>query len=249
MKQIFQPEWRTQNRLKRKFYARYMVWLERFGYLVVIAVIGAFLFAFNYPVDDTISADGVKLAAAATPVDAKDHTLIVRRLKNDFDDVKAGDPVLEVVEGDQAIQSYQRWQKIDSLRSDLGATADLTSLARRYPRPSTKTILAPTAGTFRCDPKTDDVAQGTEVCHVSDYSTVQLHATLTGDSVAKAAVGQWAKISNIDVESDSGTVLRATASQGPLLSHQVLGPEIRKDVAARLAGHAVQFRDDLPLKI
>ncbi|HWD39073.1 MAG TPA: hypothetical protein VG944_09520, partial [Fimbriimonas sp.] len=46
-----------------------------------------------------------------------------------------------------------------------------------------------------------------------------------------------------------GTVLRATASQGPLLSHQVLGPEIRKDVAARLAGHAVQFRDDLPLKI
>ncbi len=84
MNSVFQPEWRTQARWKRRFYAKYMTWLERGGYLVVLVVFAAFIFAFNYRVDDVIKADAVPLtfktwSVAAPPDDQRaDYQLVAR---------------------------------------------------------------------------------------------------------------------------------------------------------------------------
>jgi hypothetical protein len=74
MKRIYPPEWRSANPWKRRFYSRYMRWLERFGYVVVGAVVLAFVYAFTYRVDDVISADGVEI---------KDGMVIEATLKGD----------------------------------------------------------------------------------------------------------------------------------------------------------------------
>lgn len=56
---IFQPEWRTQNRRKRRFYARYMGWLEKTGFVVVGLLVAAFASSFFYSVDEWVTAEDV----------------------------------------------------------------------------------------------------------------------------------------------------------------------------------------------
>ena len=62
MKTVFPLEWRTQTPWKRRFYAHYMKWLERAGYVLVAGVFAAFVAAFNVKVEDVVSADGVTRA-------------------------------------------------------------------------------------------------------------------------------------------------------------------------------------------
>jgi hypothetical protein len=249
MKAVFQPEWRTQNRLKRRFYAKYIAWLEWIGYLVVIAVVAAFLFAFNYRVDDLVTADAVKLTPFSTPVKSTDTTQVVRAFRHDFDEVRVGEPLVEVVEGAAAIQAYGRWEKVDGLKVEVGNSPELVTLEAKYPKPATRIIKADRDGTFRLDPKTTIVDPKTEICRVVDYSDIRLSASLTGDTIPKAAVGQMARLSNLDLGSSTGTLVRAKAPQGTLLSNQILSPEVKEQLAGQLKGMAVKFRDDLPLAI
>ena len=37
---VFERTWRSESRWKRRFYARYMTWLERIGYAVVLLLLG-----------------------------------------------------------------------------------------------------------------------------------------------------------------------------------------------------------------
>ncbi len=249
MRQVFQPEWRTQNRLKRRFYSKYITWLERIGYLVVAGVVAAFLFAFNYRVDDLVTAEAVKLAPFASPIKATGPTQIVRVIHQDFDEVKAGEPVLEIVEGDLAIEAYGKWQKVDSLKLDAGASPEFAKLALRFPKPSTRILMAPAAGTFRFDAKQTLLDADAEICRVVDYTDIRLSASLAGDSISKAMVGQWAKISNLDLGASTGTLFRANSPSGSILSSQILSDSMKKDLAGRLKGMAVRFRDDVPLSI
>ncbi len=76
MKKQFPREWRTQNLAKRRFYAKYMTWLEHLGFGVVAVVVGAFIFAFFYQIDDVVTAEGVEIKPASTMVE-------VSRLIND----------------------------------------------------------------------------------------------------------------------------------------------------------------------
>lgn len=249
MRQVFQPEWRTQNRLKRRFYARYMAWLERIGYVVVLGVVAAFLFAFNYRVDDLISADAVKLQPNSTGIKATSSTLVVRAYKHDFDDVKAGEALLEVVEGDEAIKQYGQWERVDALRRESGPSAALDSLAALHPKPATRMVSAPVGGTFRYDEKATSFDADSELCRVADYRDIRLSASLSGDTVGKASVGQFARITNLDLGSTTGTLVRANTADGTILTTQIIGDRLKAELAKRLKGSAVQFRDDVPLSI
>lgn len=249
MKQVFPSEWRTQNRFKRRIYSKYMGWMEKVGYLVVLAVLGAFVFAFNYRVDDVVKADGVKIEPAAKHITADDKTLVAKVLAEDFAEVRKGQAILEVVRGDTAIQQYRRWASIDTLRGEVGLTPEVQRLTAQHPKPATQMISAPADGVFRIDYKAEEAEAGTTLARVVDYNDLRLIASLEGQTVPKAAVGQTARITALNLGSPDKTLFRGSSSQGPALSGRLIGGEARKILEDGLRGASVQLRDDTPLGI
>lgn len=90
MNRTLPQDWRTQNRALRRVYAKYMTWLERLGYFVVVLVIGGFVYAFNYSVDETVSADKVKLELASRPIKMEEAVSVAKMLVPTRAEVKAG---------------------------------------------------------------------------------------------------------------------------------------------------------------
>lgn len=249
MKQIFRPEWRTQNRLKRRIYSKYMGWLEKFGYLVVLCVLGAFVFAFNYRVDDVVKADNVKLEPASTAIKFDEPVLVAKVLVEDFAEVKEGQGLLEVVKGTVAIQQYRRWAKLDALRSEIGASSELNQLETQYAKPQTETIPAPIAGTFRLDFKESEAESDTTLARVVDYDDLRLVASLDGQTVPQAAIGQFARVTAINMGSADKTIFRGSSQTGPTLSGSIVGAGAKTILEEGLKDASIQLRDDVPLAI
>ncbi|AIE83756.1 hypothetical protein [Fimbriimonas ginsengisoli] len=247
MKQVFPPDWRTQNRLKRRFYAKYMRGLELAGYLLVFGVFAAFIYAFNYQVDDLVTADKVAIQPFAQPLSVSDSSRIVRALVEDFDEVKKGQPLVEVVVGPAAIQQYEAWQAVQDLAAKVGQTDEVKRLSSLYPRPPVQTLSAIAAGTVRIDAAnlTKTLDPKAEIARVVDYRDLRLTASLSGQTIPQAKVGQMARVSSIVIEPDGGTLFRGTDS----ISGKLLGDGLKKLLAKRLAGAEVRLRDDIPLKV
>lgn len=239
MKTHFPPEWRTQKKWKRRFYAKYMKWLEVLGYVTVAGVIGAFILAFNVRVDDVITADKVPLRAKAEVMKASAPTLIVRAMVPDFTDVQAGDPVLEIVIGENEIRRFHIWQSAQ----ELGVPSPI-------PRPSTTRLPAPAPGTFvRSSGAPDATVEPDDALgEIRDYSHLVASASLTGQGVAKAKAGGRATLKGLVVEPHHGILVRGETTSGSLVSSQLGDEALRNRVSERLKGKSFLVRDDLPLQ-
>ncbi len=247
MKQVFPSEWRTQNKFKRKVYSKYMGWLEKVGYLLVLGVLVAFVFAFTYKVEDVIKADGVVIQGKTVTISATGTSHIARLLVAPGTEVKAGQPLVELVEGEEAIRQFLKWQSVADLQTRLGNVAEVATLIGRYQRPRVKTISAEQSGTFYASSKLE-FAEGEEIGKVVDYSTLEVSASLEGQTVAKAAVGQIARITSLSMGSTSGTLFRGSGERA-LLSSRLLSEEVKSEIETGLQGSYVQLRDDVPLSV
>jgi hypothetical protein len=248
MRNVFPPEWRTQNRRRRRFYSRYMRSLERAGYALVCGVFGAFVFAFNYPVEDLVTADKVKIEPLTAPLSSKTPTLVVSLFAKDGDEVKEGQPLLEVVASEADIPRFQKWRAVHQLKDEVGETPEVVRLFARYPRPTTYPINAPMDGVFRVD-EAAVVGKSMEaeapLGRVVDYRELRLSASLAGQTVPKAAVGQPARLTSIAIDPEEGTLFRA----GGTLSGRLLGSSVKDVLSKELSGKGVRLRDDIPLKV
>ncbi len=245
MKRVFQPEWRTQSRAKRRFYARYMGWIERGGYFVVLCVIAAFIFAFNYPVEDVIKADNVAIRPLTVPLISDQPAMVARALVDDYSEVTQGQPLVEVVEGDQNIKLFQQYRIAQELqRTGVSLPANLI-----FDPPKTRTILASSAGTFRVSNSTDVIPSGETIGEVMDYGQLIAEAELEGTTVAKAAMNQKAKISGIIMGTEAGILFRGSSNEADLVSGAILGQETLNLLESELKGKSVRARDDLVLEI
>lgn len=245
MKTIFEQEWRTQSRAKRKFYAKYMGWLERGGYFVVLCVFGAFIFAFNYQVDDIVKAENVTIEAQATTVSLESDCMVIRPLVENFSSVKMGQPILVVAEGLEDITKVQQSQLAELITK---SGKPLPSALNPLP-PAGKTILSPTDGVLRITETSAVIPKGEAVATILDYDTLVLNAELEGATVGKAAVDQRARISAINM-SDGGTILfRGEAGAEDVLSDSLVGTEVQTELERQLKGAVVKVRDDIPVKV
>ena len=245
MNQVFEPDWRTQNRAKRKFYARYMTWIERGGYVVVACVFAAFIFAFNYPVEDMIKADNVAIEGESTVLKSEQEAMVVEVIVEDFAEVQPGQPLVKIIEGAEQIAAYQQSQWIAQLRS---AGREIpASLDRAIP--VGRVLVAESAGTFILAGENAEIAAGEPIGKVVDYSKLVLNAELEGNTVARADKNQTAKISAINLGSESGSLFRGGSSEGDLVSGSVLPPALKESIEAQLKGEVVKARDDVPLAI
>jgi|GEM_PF-2522153 len=244
MKKVFQPEWRTQNRRKRRFYSKYMRWLEVIGYLTVALVVGAFVLAFNYKVDDVIEAQEVKLMPLAIPHKQPVAGVVIKVLAAPWAEVKEGQPIMEVVTGEDALAAYRKWLAMDSLKGEPGTEG----LAAKIRKPETQVIRAAASGSL--DIKIGDGAfeAGADLFAILDYRSIVLEASLSGPSVAKASIGQTAQISALML-GGSPSLFRGTTADGPILSSSLISEKALDSVNQSLIGRPLNLRDDKLLKI
>lgn len=243
---IFKPEWRTQSRLKRRIYTKYMTWLERGGYLAVAILVGLFVCTFIYRVDDFVTDEAVTITPAATKLAADDASLVVKVFPADFDEVKKGEPLMEVVKGDANIRQYRLWEAFEASK----AAGDKSVVGLAVSRPAALTLVAPCDGTFR----TEAAAGATLdkdglLARVVDYRDLQASGSFKGDTVAGARVGQSAVITGISVDTGNDTIFRATSPIGSMISRSIAGDEVKTALQKSLQGTPIHVRDDLPLAI
>lgn len=248
MKKQFPREWRTQSLAKRRFYAKYMTWLEQLGFAVVALVFGAFIFAFFYQIDDVVSAERVEIKPESTSVMAEDKTLVVAVLAEPFTEVEGNTPLVEVVEGQDNIFKYESWKKAEELVEANPDNPRLRAIAFQFLKPPTKVVQAPVAGTFRLMSE-GVVDSGEELARIEDYSQIVVDATFTGDTVAKAREGQSVALSSVSLQESERQILRAETSNGSLISRKLLNDSLNESVADQLQGYSVKLTDDEPLQV
>lgn len=233
MKRVFPPEWRTQNRAKRRFYAKYMGWLEKGGFLIVAAVFVGFIYAFNYPVEDVIKADGVQISASSTAVKADDLTLVTSRYVTDFEQVKAGQKIAQILVGGAEVWKYQY-----SKTQPLGGLIKFNY--KDLKAPSNGIVKGLAAGAMA--QKDEDLFQ------ILDYSKLEVKASLEGQTVAKAKAGQKARLTSLNLPSASMTLFRASAGGEDIISGQLIGDEAKKLLSEAFKGQKLAARDEIPLE-
>ncbi|MBA4293586.1 hypothetical protein C0431_11530 [bacterium] len=217
-----------------------MKWLERLGYTVVTLVLGAFVFAFNYRVDDVISADKVAIKAASTVMTLEEPVLVVRSMVRSFDEVTVGEPVLEIIRGAEAIDRYVAGQALGRL----GAKTE-------FAMPKPEIITAGSAGVFVIDESFigQVVDQGETICEIRNYDELELTAALAGQGVAAAKAGGVAKLKNPAVSSPNSILVRGKTAGGALVSGRLFSPEQAELIGSSVKGMALGVRDDLPLEV
>lgn len=220
MKRVFPPEWRTQNKAKRRFYAKYMGWLEKGGFLVVTAVFVGFIYAFNYPVEDTIKADGVQLKPASIRVKSDASYTVVSRSVADYEEVKSGQEIGKVA-----------------------ATGDPAGIPVLN-----KTIYAPADGVVKGLAVGEEVEAGETIIEVLDYSKLEAEASLEGQTVAKAAAGQKARFTSLNIPSSSMTLFRGSAGGQDIISGQLIDDEVRNLIQESLRGAKLGARDEISME-
>lgn len=242
MKSVFPPEWRAQSRWQRRFYSRYMRTLERAGYVLVAGVFAAFILAFNYSVEDLVTADKVQIVPFSVPLNMTEPSRVTEYLAEDNAMVTKGQAVLRIVQG-SAVDRYAAWEAVEALRRLSGDTEEVRRLSIAFPKPATTLVVAPAAGVFR--KVADSAAAGEDIARIVDYSDLRLAASLAGQTVSQAAVGQPTRITSISTEPDAGVLFRGTDS----ISGSILGKDLRDAVSNGLVGRGIQVRDDTPLAV
>lgn len=224
-----------------------MGWLEKFGYLLVIILFALFAAAFRYQVDDFISAEGVQIQAQSNLIEASQPTLVVASLVEDFEEVTEGQPLLQVVEGEESIRRYRVWSTLEEAKA--AGQADLAGIS--IPKPEIKTLNAPSAGTFRLEQELGALVEEGVIAKVLDYSQLMVEANLKGTTIGSAAEGQQARLTALNMESDGNTIIRGTLLEGgaPVLTRNLAGDRVRSAIEESLSGSRVQLRDDIPLEI
>lgn len=232
MKSIFPPEWRTQSRAKRRFYAKYMGWLEKGGFLIVATIFAGFVYAFTYQVEDVVKSDGVSVAAAATEVKAVKFTFVGKKNAEDYEAVRKGQTVGRYLD---QVAEIRQWQ-LSSYQAPMASAS-----------PSWKDLIAPADGVIKWLDSEGEVKPGEPIFKVMDYSSLEVQGSLEGQTVAKAKAGQKARLTSLVIPPAASVLFRGNAEGHDLISGQLLGEEVRTMLAEALAGKKLNARDELPL--
>lgn len=214
---IFQPEWRTRSRRKRRFYSRYMGWLEKAGYVVVTLLVAGFVGSFFYEVDEWVTADDVAIEAATNVEIVSDWDgALTRVVPENGQRVEKGKPLFQ-------------------LRTAQGPV----------------TVVAERAGVFvaTAGPAPVAITKAQPLGFLRDYDRLVVRPSLTGKSVANAAVGQRAELSNVRVPGPGDTLLRLNLGNRTLVSRRLAETAVREALESTLVGRTVQAREDRPLVV
>lgn len=235
----FRADWRPKRRWVRRFFATYLKWVVRGGYAFVFLSFTALIVSFTIQIDQTVSTQGGELGfveVASQTVKADGKFLIAALLVPENSRVEKGQPVMEVWEFPSAGPPKVAFPGAD---------------APAEPRLTKRTVSSPADGTFLLTKAAREglVPRGSDLFRVADFSRVQVRATVRGETVADAAVGSTAKLTQFDVAPDAKSIIRMELDGAPRSTKRALGETHFEHLEKALKGANVSLNNDRTLRI
>jgi len=115
----------------KRFMARYITYLEIFGFTAVTLVALGIAACFFFKVDDVIRGDAVAIQPRAEAIKREGDALVTRVLVENHQQVKKGDPLIEIVEDPAWMSSYLITRQMRSLLDEFDAPGQAAELARK----------------------------------------------------------------------------------------------------------------------
>src|SRR5437667_5882307 len=121
------------RRAIKRFMARYIFYLEMFGYTAVSLVALAVVSCFFFKVDDVIrlSGDPVAIQPKAESIKRKADALVTRVFVENHQNVRQGDPLIEVVEEPKWMSRYLVMRQMQGLLDEIDAPGQAAELAKK----------------------------------------------------------------------------------------------------------------------
>jgi multidrug resistance efflux pump len=126
------PGGRPSPAMKR-FMARYIYYLELFGYVAVSLVALAVVSCFFFKVDDVIRLDGdpVPIKPRSEPIKRTADALVTRVFIQNHQSVRKGDPLIEVVEEPKWMSRYLVMHQMQTMLDEFDAPGQASELAKK----------------------------------------------------------------------------------------------------------------------
>ena len=216
---------KTQSLRTRRFIAKYVKYLEIFGYGFVFAVAAAIAFLWFTKTEDLVLSNAEPIKPHEYVLSSDEDVIVIEALVENKTDVTIGQPLFEISRDQSQVNRYRAKQVAEELSGELDSLAISSSLTLserelqgvlsssasiwEQELPRRETLTATHAGVilFEKDVVGTVVPEGDEIARILDFDDLRISAGLKGAAQRLARVGQPAHIEVITTYGD-GEILR-----------------------------------------
>lgn len=258
---------KTQSLRTRRLIAKYVKYLEIFGYGFVFAVATAIAFLWFTKTEDLVLSNAEPIKPHEYVLSYDEDVIVIEALAENKTDVIIGQPLFEISRDQSQVNRYRAKQVAEELEGaldSLATSSSLTSAERELQgvmRSATsvweqefsgrETLTATHAGVILFEKKIVGtvVPKGDEIARILDFDDLRISAGLKGAAQRLARVGQLAHIEVITTYGD-GEILRTDVdspdwwSTGFAQFNDISDGQVTKQLEEYFSGKLVTIEDD-----
>ena len=258
---------KTQSLRTRRLIAKYVKYLEIFGYGFVFAVATAIAFLWFTKTEDLVLSNAEPIKPHEYVLSHDEDVIVIEALVENKTDVTIGQPLFEISRDKSQVSRYRAKQVAEELEGaldSLATSSSLTSTERELQgvmRSATsvweqelsrrETLTATHAGVILFEEEVVGkvVEKGDEIARILDFDDLRISAGLKGAAQRLARVGQLAQIEVITTYGD-GEILRTDVdspdwwSTGFAQFNDISDGQVSKQLEEYFSGKLVAIEDD-----
>ncbi len=258
---------KTQSLRTRRLIAKYVKYLEIFGYGFVFAVATAIAFLWFTKTEDLVLSNAEPIKPHEYVLSYDEDVIVIEALVENKTDVTVGQPLFEISRDKSQVSRYRAKQVAEELEGaldSLATSSSLTSTERELQgvmRSATsvweqelsrrETLTATHAGVILFEEEVVGkvVEKGDEIARILDFDDLRISAGLKGAAQRLARVGQLAQIEVITTYGD-GEILRTDVdspdwwSTGFAQFNDISKGQVTKQLEEYFSGKLVAIEDD-----
>ena len=258
---------KTQSLRTRRFIAKYVKYLEIFGYGFVFAVIAIIAFLWFAKTEDLVLSNAEPIKPHEYVLSPDEDVIVIEALVKNKTDVTVGQPLFEISRDESQVNRYRAKQVAKELAGALDSLATSSSLTlserelQGVMRSATsvweqelsqrETLTATHAGVILFEEEIIGtvVEKGDEIARILDFDDLRISAGLKGAAQRLARIGQLAHIEVITTYGD-GEILRTDVdspdswSTGFAQFNDISDGQITKQLENYFSGKLAAIEDD-----
>ena len=258
---------KTQSLRTRRLIAKYVKYLEIFGYGFVFAVATAIAFLWFTKTEDLVLSNAEPIKPHEYVLSYDEDIIVIEALVENKTDVTVGQPLFEISRDKSQVSRYRAKQVAEELEGALDSLATSSSLTlserelQGVMRSATsvweqelsrrETFTATHSGVILFEEEIVGtvVEKGDEIARILDFDDLRISAGLKGAAQRLARVGQLAHIEVITTYGD-GEILRTDVdspdwwSTGFAQFNDISDGQVTKQLEEYFSGKLVAIEDD-----
>ena len=257
----------TQSLRTRRLIAKYVKYLEIFGYGFVFAVATAIAFLWFTKTEDLVLSNAEPIKPHEYVLSPDEDIIVIEALVENKTDVTIGQPLFEISRDQAQVNRYRAKQVAEELSGELDSLATSSSLTLSEREllstlrssgsiweqglSGRETLTATHSGVILFEEEIVGtvVPKGDEIARILDFDDLRISAGLKGAAQRLARVGQPAQIELITTYGD-GEILRTDLdspdwwSTGFAQFNDISDGQVTKQLEAYFSGKLVTIEDD-----